>query len=1105
MPTISGTSGRDTLEGTSGSDKINAGDGNDLLYYSLPSNNIPASVNTYSGGGGIDMVALRFSYDQWFNQANQSQLTNYFNWRSNVKINGAGEISNGLSSDFTFQFGDSTLKIQMMEQLGVMVDGRWLGGDFSVYDRRGPVARDDQAAITEDSDTIVIDVLNSSNPGESDTVQDLVSDLSLVSGPAHGEVTLVKSSTKPGDWRFQYAPDNSHYQYLRSGEFASDQFTYQVTDVNGKTATATVSISVAGVDDRAILKISAGSQFSVKEDQAVTTAIVRIVAKDADADESYVQPQTAIQGTYGSFTMDVEGNYSYVIDNGRSAVQSLLEGEKKEDVFTVQSKDGSATTNLVFTVEGTNDIAEITGDSTYELTEDINPDDNNFLTVTGQLSVSDADQEQSQFNTTVISAEDNLGELILQEDGSFSYAIDNAEIQYLKSGDEREETFTITSLDGSASRDITFVIRGVDDNTAPVANPDVFWVTGNTMVTFLTSALLQNDTDAESGKENLRIVNFSPVGNSGFLPVLSQDNGSFSFDAGLLNLNEVYNFKYTIADESGVNDESTVTIKLTPPGSEQIRYINLSAEAYAGAYLVGDDYISGMYAGAGDSTLIGSIGLKNFLSGASGGDVLSIGGNEEINKKYSIYIASEDNQDSPDLIYDAIEIFKIDGNTLIGGSMSSENFSPDNYDRLSIGESLKLTTRVEAAAIVAENASVALSAEAKPVLVQSIEKNNLYGDSANLNSIIGDNDVLGVGNKIQIKLSAQADSIASPVASALATVAPDLSVGLSENFLFGDGVTINGGKGGNDMLSLGESIRLSVDAAVTTHPLWDGELAAPAASVSVAILGADLAIASNDLYGDSATMSRTEGGDDILNLANDLGVDLRSTISTQMTDLDLFFTKFEVTLSINDNDLYGDAYEMVESIGGDDKLSFGQGYTVNFSQVDQLSMNIELSMNIVDNNLYGDAFTMTASRGGNDILLGSGFAGGTTYLTGDSVFSDVNSRGGNDRLISGRGNDHMWGDFGGKAPKFPSIKGVGGADIFEFSGIIGQDVIYDFQDGKDKIELKGFSSITKFSDIAGRISASDERAIIKIDASNTITLVGLPPSALNASDFIFST
>ncbi len=1034
MPTISGTSGRDTLEGTSGSDKINAGNGNDLLYYSLPSSGASPTHDVFTGGGGMDMVALRFSYDQWFNQANQSQLTNYFNWRSNVKINGAGEISNGLSRDFTFQFGDSTLKIQMMEQLGVMVDDHWLGGDFSVYDRRGPVARNDQAAITEDSDAISIDVLNSSNPGESDTVQDLVNDLSLVSGPAHGEVTLVKSSNKPGDWRFQYAPDNSHYQYLRTGESAFDQFTYQVTDVNGKTATATVSISLAGAGDRAILKISAGSQFNVKEDQAVTTAIGRIVAEDADADESYVQPQTAIQGAYGSFTIDVEGNYSYVIDNGRFEVQALAEGEKKEDVFTVQSKDGSATTNLVFTVGGNNDIAEITGDSTYELTEDINPDDNNFLTVTGQLFVSDADQGQSQFNTTVISAEDNLGELILQEDRSFSYAIDNAEIQYLNSGEERKETFTVKSLDGSASRDITFVIRGVDENTAPVANPDVFWVTGNTVVTFLTSALLQNDTDAESGKENLRIVNFSPVGNSGFLPVLSQDNGSFSFDARLLNLNEIYNFKYTIADESGVNDESTVTIKLTPPGSEQIRYINLSAEAYAGAYLVGDEYISGMYAGAGDSTLIGSIGLKNFLSGASGGDVLSIGGNEEINKNYSISIASGDNRDSRDLVYDASEVFKIDGNNLIGGSMSSENFSPDNYDRLSIGESLKLTTRVEASAIVAENSSGALSAEAKPTLVQSIEKNNLYGDSANLSSIIGDNDVLGVGNKLQIKLSTQADSVANPVASASATAAPELSVGLSENSLFGDGVTFNGGKGGNDMLSVGDSIRLSVDAAVTTRAPWYSELVEPPTSVSKAIPGVDLSIVSNDLYGDSATMSLTEGGDDILILANDLKVDLRSMIAPPVTNLDIFFTKFEVMLSINDNNLYGDAYEMDGSVGGNDKLSFGQAYTLSLFQADQVSMSIS------DNNLYGDAFSMTRSRGGNDILLGSGFAGGTTYLTGDSVFSDVNSRGGNDRLISGRGNDHMWGDFGGKAPKFPSIKGVGGADIFEFSGIIGQDV-----------------------------------------------------------------
>ena len=125
------------------------------------------------------------------------------------------------------------------------------------------------------------------------------------------------------------------------------------------------------------------------------------------------------------------------------------------------------------------------------------------------------------------------------------------------------------------------------------------------------------------------------------------------------------------------------------------------------------------------------------------------------------------------------------------------------------------------------------------------------------------------------------------------------------------------------------------------------------------------------------------------------------------------------------NHLYGDADELAIGVGGDDTLIGGKNST---------------------NYLYGDAFSMTVrpTAGGNDTLIGGDNS--TNYLYGDASFWFA-STGGNDRLISGTGSDHMWGDAA--AMMIPQ----GGYDTFVFKAHNGPDTIYDFEQGKDVIDL----------------------------------------------------
>jgi len=79
-----------------------------------------------------------------------------------------------------------------------------------------------------------------------------------------------------------------------------------------------------------------------------------------------------------------------------------------------------------------------------------------------------------------------------------------------------------------------------------------------------------------------------------------------------------------------------------------------------------------------------------------------------------------------------------------------------------------------------------------------------------------------------------------------------------------------------------------------------------------------------------------------------------------------------------------------------------------------------------------------------------------------------NTQGGDDTLISGTGNDAMWGDA-----EQMLDNALGGRDTFVFGPNNGEDVIYDFQQGMDLIDLswlglylpkgKGFGNPTALS------------------------------------------
>ena len=294
----------------------------------------------------------------------------------------------------------------------------------------------------------------------------------------------------------------------------------------------------------------------------------------------------------------------------------------------------------------------------------------------------------------------------------------------------------------------------------------------------------------------------------------------------------------------------------------------------------------------------------------------------------------------------------------------------------------------------------------------------------------------------------------------------------SMNYLVGDGVYMSGfAVGGNDRLTGGDY--------ATNQILGDGMLSESAMGGDDTLRGGDYAV-HNYLVGDGALEGTAAGGSDTVRGGDHADLNLLFGDADDMADS---------TIGGNDtleggsfakrNILNGDGKLLEHAHGGDDDLTGGDYAAENY--------------------LYGDGNCLgntssDSAVGGDDTLRGGDYAG-ANYLYGDGELTDGNAVCGNDRLVSGtEAPDKMWGD----GVQF-SENTVRGADTFVFAPMNGQDTIFDFEQGRDHIELTGFKHLKLFSDLDVHSDGSGG-SIIDFHDGNTITVLGVV--SLTASDFI---
>ena len=129
-----------------------------------------------------------------------------------------------------------------------------------------------------------------------------------------------------------------------------------------RTARRTVTIAINGANDAAVITGTASGSVTEKSGVANATAGVAKASGDLDASDVDSLTTFAVQSgeakTYGTFSIDASGAWSYTLDDTNAAVQALNStgaNTTLHELVTVATADG--TTRVIDVTIGANDAA----------------------------------------------------------------------------------------------------------------------------------------------------------------------------------------------------------------------------------------------------------------------------------------------------------------------------------------------------------------------------------------------------------------------------------------------------------------------------------------------------------------------------------------------------------------------------------------------------------------------------------------------------------------------------------------------------------------------------------------------------------------------------
>ncbi|AMO60359.1 putative outer membrane adhesin like protein [Mycolicibacterium phlei] len=378
-----------------------------------------------------------------------------------------------------------------------------------------PVAANDTFTTNEDTPKTG-SVLDNDTDSDGDPLT-----AQLVSGPSNGTLTLNPDGT------FSYTP-NANFHGV-------DSFTYKASDGLLTSNTATVTITVASVND---LPVAGPDSYTINEDSTLTG---NVLSNDTDPDGDGLSVILATEPKNGTVTLDGDGTFTY------TPAPNFNGG----DTFTYLVSDGQGGTaigTVTITVTAVNDpvqAVEITADAV----EDGATATGNILTANNAANVDD----EVLTVTPGSGVTANGGTWTIDADGEFTYTpAENF---------NGTDSFTYTISDGATSSTgvVTITVTAVNDPVVAVDDTNTVDEDGGP----ITGNVLTNDNAAnvDAGE----VLTVTPVSN-----LTTANGGTYSIAADgtytytpAENFNGTDNFTYTVSDGT-YSDTGTITITVTP-------------------------------------------------------------------------------------------------------------------------------------------------------------------------------------------------------------------------------------------------------------------------------------------------------------------------------------------------------------------------------------------------------------------------------------------------------------------------------------------------------------------------------------------------------------
>ncbi|QDG52672.1 tandem-95 repeat protein [Persicimonas caeni] len=373
----------------------------------------------------------------------------------------------------------------------------------------GPTATDD--TLTTDEDTpATADVLANDTDPEGDNLS-----VSITTSPSNGTASVTSAG------EISYTPDADFN--------GSDSLAYTLSDGNGGTAMATLSIQVTAINDA---PVAADDTAGTNENQSVNVAVLQN-DDDVDGDTlSVTGTTTSAQGV----TVTVESDNSVTYQPPTDYV-----GTDSFD-YTISDGTATATATVTVTVNNVND-APTAADDTATTDED--------TAVTIDVLANDGDPDN-----------DPLGIISATTPSQGSTSVANGQITYTPNADENgTDTFEYTISDGNltATATVTVTITPVDD--PPTATDDTASTTEDVAVTV---DVLQNDSDIDTSALTIASVTTPTQGaasidDGGTPNDPSDDTVTYTPDP---DTNGSDTFDYTVSDGTST-DTGTVSVTIT--------------------------------------------------------------------------------------------------------------------------------------------------------------------------------------------------------------------------------------------------------------------------------------------------------------------------------------------------------------------------------------------------------------------------------------------------------------------------------------------------------------------------------------------------------------